>query len=41
MVIGNRENVVILSEEFVVRLFVEEFEKLWEEYDFFKRFGVL
>lgn len=39
-VTGNRENVVISSEEFVVTSFAEEFEKLWEEYDPSKRFGV-
>ena len=36
-VTGNRENVVITNDENVVKHFVEEFERLWEEYDPAKR----
>lgn len=32
-VTGNRENVVITSDQRVVNAFSEEFERLWEEYD--------
>ena len=39
-VTGNRENVVISSNEYVVRSFAEEFDRLWEEYDPCKRLGV-
>lgn len=42
-VTGNRENLMITSDEGVVKAFSEEFEKLWEEYDPSKRsqMGVL
>lgn len=36
-VTGNRENVIITSDEGVVKAFAEEFDKLWEEYDPCKR----
>ena len=36
-VTGNRENVVITSDELVVNAFSEEFERLWEEYNPSKR----
>ena len=36
-VTGNRENVVITSDEGVVKAFLEQFDKLWEEYDPCKR----